>query len=121
MRTTARALLPPAVFFLVSACHTAPPRPASSVPPPAITASANPIVGRVLAIDSANGFVIVELGSFAPSDALAPGATLVTRTDDLQPTARLLVSRQLRGRTLGTTLVSGTPQPGDEVVKPAGP
>lgn len=76
------------------------------------------VVGRVVAVDLRTLSAIVEL---APYVALPPDfATrpLIARRDDLQPTARLQSSPYLRGRTLGTRLISGRPQVGDEVVFP---
>jgi hypothetical protein len=58
----------------------------------------------------------VDLAADAPVNAVGAGAELMTRTADLRETARLLASRQLRGRTLGTKILSGQPSPGDEVV-----
>jgi len=74
------------------------------------------IVGRIVGLDLARRFAFVELSTDAPIAALAEGRELITRTLGLQETARLRVSRQLRGRTLGTTIVSGQPAPDDEVV-----
>ena len=80
------------------------------------------VVGRIIAFDAKSGSVIVEVGPYA---VLAPDfATriLLARTDDLRPTARLQSSVYLRGRTLGTRLLDGSPQVGDEVVcAPAAP
>jgi hypothetical protein len=74
------------------------------------------IVGRIVAADLPRRFAFVELAADAPTAATADGSELVTRTADLTETARLRGSRYLRGRTLGTTIVSGQPAPGDEVV-----
>ena len=74
------------------------------------------IVGRVLAIDASQGFAFVELAVDAPAAALADGTPLICRTLDLKETARLQVSRYVRGRTLGTKIVAGQPSPTDEVV-----
>jgi hypothetical protein len=80
--------------------------------------SQNLLVGRVIAIDAANGLAFIELSSAAPPAALAEGAELVARTEDLRPTARLTASRYVRGRTLGAKILSGQPAPGNEVVWP---
>jgi hypothetical protein len=124
MRNTARALPPLAVFFLFTACGSVAPGPrASPSPTPAtgLVASPRRIIGRVLAIDRAHGFVVVDLAPGAPVTALVPDTELLLRTDDLRTTARVRVSRQQRGRTLGTILLSGAPGIGDEVVLPAPP
>lgn len=74
------------------------------------------IVGRILSVDSGRQFAFVELGSDAPAPQLTDGTELIARSSDLRETARLRASRYLRGRTLGTTVLSGQPTPGDEVV-----
>jgi hypothetical protein len=90
-------------------------------PPPAGIAPLSPsphlIVGRVLAVDREKQFAIVDVQSDAPPAALRAGAELIARGyENLVPTARLRASAHLRGRTLGTTILSGQPSPGDEVV-----
>jgi hypothetical protein len=124
MFLTARLLTLLAVIFLAGACNhlpspAPPPLPPRAEPPPlsgALQPSPNRVVGRVLAVDVPHGFVIVDLATNPPAAALVDGAELIARTDDLRETARLRVSRYVRGRTLGTTLVSGRPSPHDEVV-----
>lgn len=74
------------------------------------------IVGRVIAIDAAQGFAFVELAADAPPAAQVDGVELVSRTPELRETGRVRVSRYLRGRTLGTRIIGGQPAPGDEVV-----
>ena len=74
------------------------------------------IVGRVLATNPAEAFAWVDLAFDAPAGAIREGTELVTRTLDLQPTGTLHAARYVRGRTLGTQIVSGQPAPGDEVV-----
>ena len=128
MKLTARLLAPLAVIFLVAACRHLPAPDHSSpggsnaatgpLPTGALLPSQNLLVGRVHAVDAARGFAMVELDSAAPAAALADGAEMVARTDDLRETARLRVSRYVRGRTLGTKIVSGQPAPGNEVVWP---
>ena len=119
MRNTARALLPLAVFFLFTACRSVSP-PQSGVQSPGsdtgLATSPRRLVGRVLAVDPARRFVIVDLAAGVPLAALTPDTELLVRTDDLRPTARVRVSRQHRGRTLGTILLSGEATVGDEVV-----
>lgn len=125
MFPTARLLAPLAVFFLAGCGHVAPGQPvpaAASAPaaaPVALHASPNKLVGRILAVDAARGFAFVDLTAEPPAASLAEGAALLARTDDLRETARLRASRYVRGRTLGTTIVSGQPATGDEVVFPA--
>jgi hypothetical protein len=96
----------------------APPTTVATLPPVARTLAPSPrlIVGRVLAVDPPRGFAVVELVSDAPPSSLAEGAELTTRTAELRETAHVRASRHLRGRTLGTTVISGQPTPGDEVV-----
>jgi hypothetical protein len=122
MTPAARLLAPLAVFLVLAACgHVAPSAPPAADgrgPPPAaaLRPSPNKLVGRVLAVDAARGFAFVDLTAEPPAAALADGAELIARTDDLRETARLRASRYVRGRTLGARIVSGQPAPGDEVV-----
>lgn len=88
------------------------PKPVATVPGPV------QVVGRIVAVDLRTLTVIVELGPFVTLPADFATRPLVSRRDDLQPTARLQSSPYLRGRTLGTRLVAGRPQIGDEVVFP---
>lgn len=92
---------------------TKPPAPA----PEPLAPSSRLIVGRIVAVDPERGFAMIELAADAPPAALPEGGELVARTlADLRETARLLVSRYVRGRTLGATVKSGSPAVGDEVV-----
>jgi hypothetical protein len=125
MTPAARLLTALAAFvFFLTGCRSpagataTPPRGAAATPNAnaPLAVSPNKLVGRVLAVDAARGFAFVDLSTRAPAAALADGAALVARTDDLRETARLLTTRQLRGRTLGALIVSGTPSVGDEVV-----
>jgi hypothetical protein len=86
------------------------------------TASSALVVGWIIGIDPSSKSVLVEVGSFTvlPSDFAT--RILIARTDDLRPAARLQSSSFLRGRILGTRLITGSPQVGDEVVcAPANP
>ena len=109
-----------AVLFFAACGHVTPPgsheRERVEAPATALHLSPNKLVGRVLAVDLTRGFAIVNLTAEPPPAALADGAVLIARTDDLRETARIQASRYVRGRTLGTKIVSGKPQPGDEVV-----
>ena len=128
---TARSLALLAVILFTGGCgvfrslaprSARPPAPAPSVasaPAEPLWPSRNLLVGRVLAVDAARGFVFVDLATDAPAAALADDTELVARTDTLRETARLRASRYVRGRTLGAKIVSGQPAPGDEVVFPA--
>ena len=128
MPFTARLLTLLAVIFFLAACsHLAPLTPAPIVrrgdppaaiplPPDALWPSPRQLVGRILALDAARGFAFVTLTAAPPAAALADGAELIARTDDLRETARLRASRYARGRTLGAQILSGQPSPGDEVV-----
>ena len=115
-----RAALP-GLVLLAAGC-IAPPTPPPLVPSapvqPAEPLAPSPrlLVGRVIAIDVARGFALVELASEAPRPALAPGSLLVARRPDLTPVATLRASAQVRGRILGTRVASGIPRLGDEVV-----
>ncbi|HSI07766.1 MAG: hypothetical protein ACAH89_01135 [Rariglobus sp.] len=93
--------------------------------PTATPAAAGPVtpgpvqvLGRVIAVDQRTLSVIVELGPYVELPADFATRPLIARRDDLQPTARLQSSPYLRGRTLGTRLVAGQPQVGDEVIFP---
>ena len=82
----------------------------------ALVPSPRLIVGRIIAVDQAQGFAFVGLAGDAPAAATNPGTELVVRTMDLRETGRIEASRYLRGRTLGTKIVAGQPTTGDEVV-----
>ena len=114
-----------ASLVLLAVGCVSPPAPPPSAAPVAEPLAPSPrlVVGQVIAHDAARGFAFVELAPDAPRPALAPGALLFARRPDLTPAATLRTSAVLRGRTLGTRVTSGTPQPGDEVVweAPAGP
>ncbi len=115
-----------AAILFGGGCRTRPtapppaPYPAVAAPLPGLSGHLAPsprlIVGRILAVDSAQGFVFVDLGADAPAAALVNGTELIVRTLDLRETGRLVASSHLRGRTLGTRLAAGRPQIGDEVV-----
>lgn len=130
MPFTARLLTLLAVIFFLPACQymtplpplpggkpvAPPPEPEVPLPPDALRASPRRLVGRITAIDTPGHFAIVTLAAEPPPGALAQGADLIARTDDLRETARLRTSRYVRGRTLGAQIVQGQPTPGDEVV-----
>ena len=82
----------------------------------ATLASASIVVGRITAIDVPSLSVLIEVGAFAALPPDFATRTLISRTDDLSPTARLQSSPYLRGRILGARLLAGAPQVGDEVV-----
>ncbi len=91
--------------------------------PTATPAAAGPVtpgpvqvLGRVIAVDQRTLSVIVEVGPYVELPFDFTTRQLIARRDDLQPTARLQSSPYLRGRTLGTRLIAGQPQVGDEVV-----
>jgi hypothetical protein len=107
-----------AVLFFAG-CQQASPPAAEAFPPSkgaALVPSPRLLVGRVVAVDAAQGFAFVDLATDAPSAALAEGAALIARTLEFRETARLRSSRYVRGQTLGTRILSGQPSPGDEVV-----
>ena len=100
-----------------SACqHAAPKESAPILAADALVPSPRLIVGRILAVDTAQGFAFVELAADAPVAATTDGADLMTRTPDLRETGRLRASRYVRGRTLGAKILGGQPTAGDEVV-----
>lgn len=74
------------------------------------------VVGRVIAVDMRTLTVVIELAPYAVLPEKFNGRPLISRRDDLRPTARLQASPYLRGRTLGARLVAGTPGIGHEVV-----
>lgn len=88
-------------------------QPTSSEP---LVPSPRLIVGRVVALDWDLRHAIVELGPEAPTEALTPDTELISRDANLRETGKLRASRQLRGRILGTFLVSGSPAVDNEVV-----
>lgn len=88
---------------------------------PALVPSPVQIVGRVIAVDLPALTAIVDVYPYTNLPADFAGKIMISRTDDLRPTARLEASPYLRGRTLGARLLAGRPQVGDEVViVPAG-
>lgn len=82
----------------------------------ALAPSPRLIVGRVVAVDAARGYAFIEVVADAPPAAIGEGSELIVRTADLKETARLRASRQLRVRTLGTYIISGTPSIGEEII-----
>jgi hypothetical protein len=120
MKITASALVSLAVIFFAACRHSSSPRSTRESYPVAASELVSPsprlIIGRIIAVDQERGFAFVELVREAPASAVAPDTELFTRTPDLQATAVLQTSRHLRGRTLGATITSGNPSPGDEVV-----
>jgi len=74
------------------------------------------VLGRVIAVDLRTLSVVIDLAPYVEIPFDFATRQLITRRDDLQPTARLQSSPYLRGRTLGARLIAGQPQVGDEVV-----
>jgi len=70
-----------------------------------------PTIGTVIFVDPADGVAVIQVRS--PSTPIP--RVLVTRNETLLETARLEPSRFQRGRTLGTQILSGLPNVGDEV------
>jgi hypothetical protein len=70
----------------------------------------------VVAVDSELRQIIIELAPDAPGEAMVPDTELTTRDAALRETGRLKVSRQLRGRILGTFSAAGSPAVHNEVV-----
>lgn len=122
---TARMLVLAVLAGVLPACrHPTPERPlpqkttaaAVALPVDALVPSPRLIVGRVLAVDAVHRFAFVDLAPDAPIGAVAEDVELIARTSDLRETGRLRPSRYVRGRTLGTKILSGQPSPDDEVV-----
>jgi hypothetical protein len=119
-----RALSLALCSLLIAGCATRGSKPASkggdSPISPAQTEQTVPgpvqVVGRVVAVDLRSLTVMIELAPFAVLPSDFSGRTLVSRQDDLRPTARLQASAYLRGRILGARLQAGKSQIGDEVV-----
>ncbi len=120
MHLTASALTSLAVIFFAGCQHSSSANPGEAAPEVTANETVSPsprlIVGRVIAVDRERGFAFIDLNRDAPAAALATDAELSARTPELQETALLHVSRHRRGRTLGATITSGKPSPGDEVV-----
>lgn len=109
-----------AVFTFASGCRSldskSTPAATTLLPAGALLPSPRLIMGRLIAVDQAQGFAFVEIAADAPKAGLVAGTELIARTADLRETAKLQVSPHLRARTLGTKIVAGQPSPGDEVV-----
>lgn len=114
MNIAARALVALAAISFFSGCNIT--LPDYRRTNEALAPSPRLIVGRVVAVDPARGYAFIELTADAPPSASAEGNELVVRTADLKETARLRASRQLRARTLGTHVMSGSPGIGEEVI-----
>jgi len=124
-RPTPGLLLPLVALQIAGCARNTASAPKVDPPPPlapallgsnALVPSARLIVGRIVALDPARRFAFIELHADAPTVALAEGSEWITRTPDLRETGRVRVSRQVRGRTVGTFIVTGQPAPNDEVV-----
>jgi hypothetical protein len=111
--------------LLIAGCATRGAKPApkggdSAVAPSAATEHTVPgpvqVVGRVISLDLRSLTVVIELSPFAVLPPDFNGRILISRQDDLRPTARLQASAYLRGRILGARLLAGKSQIGDEVV-----
>ncbi len=121
-----RALIPALCCLLLAGCATRASKPASdsaglgtpeqSGQPARTVPGPVQVVGRVIAVDFRTLTVIIETARYAIVPPDFSGRVLIARKDDLRPTARLQASPYLRGRTLGTRLLAGQPQIGDEVV-----
>lgn len=124
MNAAARVFATLAAISLLGGCvHSR--KPAASRPPAGpeasfVTGAPAPsprlIIGRVIAVDPERAYAFVELASDAPRVATTAETELIVRTLNLRESGRVRASRTLRGRTLGTRILSGKPAPGDEVV-----
>ena len=119
-----RALSLALCSLLIAGCATRGSKPASQggnpVVSPAQTGQTVPgpvqVVGHVISVDLRSLTVMIELAPFAVLPSDFSGRILISRQDDLRPTARLQASAYLRGRILGARLQAGKSQVGDEVV-----
>lgn len=93
-----------------------PANPAASADPARTVPGPVRVLGRVIAVDLRTLSVVIDLAPYVELPFDFTTRQLITRRDDLQPTARLQSSPYLRGRTLGARLIAGQPQVGDEVV-----
>lgn len=123
-----RALIPALCTLLTAGCSTPQGTPAETSPPsdsPVSSTTLPPpvqVVGRVIAVDMRELAVVVEVPPYETLPLDYSGRILISRSDDLRPTARLQASPYLRGRTLGARLLAGRAQIGEEVVfAPAAP
>ena len=119
-----RALLLALCCLLVGGCLSRGKKSAANKDTPAAPAAdANrtapgPVVvaGRVIAVDPRSLSVTIELAPYAVLPMGYNGHLLISRTDDLRPTARLQALPYVRGRMLAARMLAGTPRLGDEVV-----
>lgn len=102
------------VAILVTGCATVPEPPPAPEEKDPLQRAEEEIVGTVIFVDPAEGVALVEVRS--PTTRAAP--VLLTRNEALVETGRLEPTRFQRGRTLGTRIVSGLPNVGDEVLAP---
>lgn len=101
----------------LTACrHRAP-----ALRPPVETGAPRPLpVGRILEVDTASAFVVVELHPHAalpppPRPGEPAPSALARDPDTLEPRARLALAPWRQGRVLIFDLQEGSPRPGDEV------
>lgn len=107
-----RACALAALVMLAPSCAT---RPTAEPAEPAWQTATHRLVGRIHSVDTALGYVVID-GSPTATDFPPTGTMLLSRTDDLLPTAQLRVSPFRQGRTLGADIIAGQPSPDDEVV-----
>jgi hypothetical protein len=122
-----RAFLLALCPLLLAGCATTGSKPAVAPSPAdahssAIVPSPSRVVGRIISVDMRELAVIIEIPPFEAAPPDFKGRVLISRMDDLHPTARMQASPYLSGRILAARLVAGRPQVGDEVVfAPAAP
>lgn len=121
-RFAPRLLLAASVLALLGACSTVggkkgSPRAPAANPNPTYQAPTQPIVGRIVFFDPTGRVAVMEFSPWAslPSD-LAGRALLSRHPDTLARTADLVASLHRTGSVLGVYVITGIPQPGDEVV-----
>ena len=116
-----RLLLVPLLLLFSAACATRPDgRADSAASAPVYSPPAQPPIGRIISVDTRNGFAVTALNPDGEKLFRAEHREFHSRRADLTPTARLLGTVHRHGATLGLRILEGLPSPGDEVV-PAPP
>jgi hypothetical protein len=108
-RASAVILLSVLAAFLAGCVTPAPIEPVAEDP---LRPAPGEVVGTILYVDPEAEVAIVQLRSAGTR----PAATMTTRNEAMIETSRIELSRYQRGRTLGTRILSGLPNVGDEVV-----
>ncbi|EIQ00664.1 hypothetical protein OpiT1DRAFT_05214 [Opitutaceae bacterium TAV1] len=83
---------------------------------PRIGPPAQAVIGRVVSVDLQGGLAVVRLVPQPDLPLFFENLPLVSRGDDLRPTAKLTGSRQRQGNIIGTYIAAGRPRVEDEVI-----